>query len=259
MKHNRKSITKKIKFEILKRDSFTCQYCGKEAPNVVLEVDHINPICKGGGNDLFNLITSCYDCNRGKSGRTIKNQDALKKQKQELNEISKRREQLILLKKWKEELHKYDDEECNIFEEFIMEFCDEYTLNTSGKCLLKKLIKKYTKEELIEGIQASFDSYFVGKYLDEQGMSKAFELAFNKIGAVIEGKKKIKDKPYLKDIYYCGGILKNRLNYFDKRKVTAMLLRHYEKYKNIDALQSICLNCKHWTEFRQMIESNIKS
>ncbi|WP_446008353.1 HNH endonuclease [Candidatus Electrothrix sp.] len=60
---NRKSLSKKLRFEVFKRDSFTCQYCGKVAPNVILEVDHIEPVSKGGSNELLNLITSCYDCN----------------------------------------------------------------------------------------------------------------------------------------------------------------------------------------------------
>lgn len=33
----RKSISKKLRFEVFKRDGFTCQYCGRMAPDVVLE------------------------------------------------------------------------------------------------------------------------------------------------------------------------------------------------------------------------------
>ena len=36
----RKSISKKARFEVFKRDSFTCQYCGRTAPDVVLHLDH---------------------------------------------------------------------------------------------------------------------------------------------------------------------------------------------------------------------------
>jgi len=32
----RKTISKKIRFEVFKRDSFTCQYCGKSAPEIIL-------------------------------------------------------------------------------------------------------------------------------------------------------------------------------------------------------------------------------
>lgn len=60
------SLTKKIRFEVFKRDGFKCQYCGKFPPDVILEVDHINPVSKGGTDDMNNLVTSCFDCNRGK-------------------------------------------------------------------------------------------------------------------------------------------------------------------------------------------------
>lgn len=62
----RKSFSIKDRFDIFKRDDFKCQYCGAESPAVVLEVDHIMPISKGGSNDRHNLITACFDCNRGK-------------------------------------------------------------------------------------------------------------------------------------------------------------------------------------------------
>jgi len=64
-------ITKKDRFEVFKRDGFKCQYCGATPPNAILEVDHINPKSKGGDDDINNLITACFDCNRGKSNRDL--------------------------------------------------------------------------------------------------------------------------------------------------------------------------------------------
>lgn len=64
----RKPISKKLRFDIFKRDSFSCLYCGQTPPAVVLEVDHIIPVCKGGGNNPDNLVTACFSCNRGKGG-----------------------------------------------------------------------------------------------------------------------------------------------------------------------------------------------
>lgn len=61
------SITKKIRFEVFKRDGFQCAYCGKTPPGVMLELDHIEPRSRGGSDEINNLITSCLDCNRGKS------------------------------------------------------------------------------------------------------------------------------------------------------------------------------------------------
>jgi hypothetical protein len=70
---NRESISKKTRFEIFKRDNFTCQYCGRTSEDVVLEIDHIMPVSKGGANDETNLVPACFDCNRGKGNRELGN------------------------------------------------------------------------------------------------------------------------------------------------------------------------------------------
>lgn len=70
-------VTPKIRFEVLKRDNFTCQYCGAHGEGVVLEVDHIIPISKGGTSDMGNLITACFDCNRGKGSSLVTNKQAI--------------------------------------------------------------------------------------------------------------------------------------------------------------------------------------
>lgn len=62
----RKQVGKKARFDIFKRDGFRCAYCGQTPPAVTLEVDHIVPVVSGGDNDETNLITACFDCNRGK-------------------------------------------------------------------------------------------------------------------------------------------------------------------------------------------------
>lgn len=68
---DRKSVSNKMRFEVLKRDNFTCQYCGASAPDVILEVDHIIPRYRGGKHEMSNLKTSCINCNRGKGRRGL--------------------------------------------------------------------------------------------------------------------------------------------------------------------------------------------
>lgn len=64
----RVGLSKRLRFEIFKRDSFLCRYCGRGVgPDVILEVDHVIPVVSGGTNDSINLVTACFDCNRGKS------------------------------------------------------------------------------------------------------------------------------------------------------------------------------------------------
>jgi hypothetical protein len=66
-----RTITPSIRFEVFRRDSFTCQYCGRRAPMVILHVDHIVPVVAGGTNDLGNLKTACSVCNVGKGARRL--------------------------------------------------------------------------------------------------------------------------------------------------------------------------------------------
>lgn len=67
----RKPLSPRERFEVFKRDQFTCQYCGRKTPEVVLEVDHVIPVSSGGLNDIKNLVTSCWECNRGKGARLL--------------------------------------------------------------------------------------------------------------------------------------------------------------------------------------------
>lgn len=64
---SRAPISTRQRFEIFKRDGFTCQYCGATPPKAILHVDHINPVKLGGGNGELNLITACSNCNLGKA------------------------------------------------------------------------------------------------------------------------------------------------------------------------------------------------
>lgn len=75
----------KIRWRVFERDAFTCQSCGQAAPDVKLEVALKTALADGGSNDLSNLVTSCYACNRGKNslrmeiaGRTKTNGDKRK-------------------------------------------------------------------------------------------------------------------------------------------------------------------------------------
>lgn len=71
MGKKRKAISTRVRFEIFKRDRFTCQYCGRTPPAVILHVDHIVAVSSGGGNEDTNLITACKDCNAGKSDKDL--------------------------------------------------------------------------------------------------------------------------------------------------------------------------------------------
>lgn len=67
----RRQIPRRLRFEILRRDDFTCRYCGASAPDVQLHVDHVIPVVLGGSSSPSNLVTACDGCNMGKASTTM--------------------------------------------------------------------------------------------------------------------------------------------------------------------------------------------
>ena len=67
----RRPISKRVRFDVFKRDGFVCQYCGAHPPAAVLHIDHIVAVANGGENDFDNLITACESCNLGKGARDL--------------------------------------------------------------------------------------------------------------------------------------------------------------------------------------------
>lgn len=66
---SREVIPAQLRYQVLSRDRSTCQKCGRKAPNVELEVDHIVPWDSGGPTVIDNLQTLCKECNIGKSNK----------------------------------------------------------------------------------------------------------------------------------------------------------------------------------------------
>jgi hypothetical protein len=67
----RSKMTPRLRFSVLARCNFTCQACGRKAPDVVLHVDHIVPISKGGLSRFDNLQALCQECNIGKGAKLL--------------------------------------------------------------------------------------------------------------------------------------------------------------------------------------------
>lgn len=73
-KEQRALMTKKLRETIKARDNYTCCTCGNSTyvePNLLLEIDHIIPIAKGGLTEESNLQTLCWKCNRSKSDKIL--------------------------------------------------------------------------------------------------------------------------------------------------------------------------------------------
>jgi 5-methylcytosine-specific restriction endonuclease McrA len=66
----RRRAVKFSRMNVLLRDGWKCQYCGEKKKTKQLNYDHVVPKSQGGRTTWENIVTSCYDCNHKKAGRT---------------------------------------------------------------------------------------------------------------------------------------------------------------------------------------------
>ena len=68
MVHRPRFTVKLTRREVFRRDSYTCQYCGKHGLDMT--IDHVIPRHLGGQHVWTNVVTACPTCNHHKGGRT---------------------------------------------------------------------------------------------------------------------------------------------------------------------------------------------
>ncbi|BAE85208.1 HNH endonuclease [Desulfitobacterium hafniense] len=258
----RKSISKKIRFEVYKRDKFTCQYCGRKAPDVILNIDHIEPISKNGSNDILNLITSCFDCNNGKRDIPLSQNDVLDKQRQQLEELQERREQIEMMFEWKKSLEDLDEYKIDLLADFVESKIPPYTLNETGKADLAKLFKRFELNEIFDAVDKGVKNYL--KHDASGKLTKdSVETFINKLGGIAANS----NRPAVEQkMHYIKGICRNRFNYWDDRKGLAILSSYIKALRNygwteeriLDDLETqvsdLAKEAKNWSEWKGRME-----
>jgi hypothetical protein len=251
MANKRTAISKKTRFEVFKRDSFKCQYCGSCAPDVVLNVDHIEPVSKGGDSSIMNLITSCFSCNSGKSDIRISDDSAIKKQKEQLDELNVKREQLQMMMQWRKELKSLDQEYIDIFCSHYHEKLAGWSLNDKGLETVKKLIKKFQLTILLDAIEkASEKLLFNDDFVVTKESASSFLNDISKIASYLS----LPD--HEQKLRYIRGIVRNRM-YCNDATCMSLLKDAYQSGLSIEELTDIAKTSKHWTEFRGVLEGFI--
>ena len=248
----RKAISKKQRFEVFKRDAFKCQYCGQGAPEAILQVDHIKPVSKSGDNNIMNLITSCDSCNQGKGSKLIDDNTALEKQRKQLEELNERREQLEMMMEWREGLVAIAKKEVEIVNEFICRLTG-YKFTESGKINIKKHVKKYGLNAVLDALEISHSQYY-----DDSIPEKSSEKVVEYIPKICHIKSIGKEKPYLQELFYIRGILRNRLSYYDKNKCLSYLEAAYLKGASMESLRELVMEASTWTAFRKSMEEYLE-
>jgi len=148
----REPISKKLRFEVFKRDGFTCQYCGQHPPSVTLEIDHIKPVSKKGSNDVNNLVTSCFDCNRGKSNVLLT--EITPTLKDSYNARLERVDQLKEFEKLQKRIRTKITKDCNKVDKLYGELCPNWVMKEQFKRVsVRKFIEKLGLHEVMDSME----------------------------------------------------------------------------------------------------------
>ncbi len=149
--NKRKPISKRLRFEVLKRDRFCCQYCSAKPPKVPLEVDHILPVSKGGKNNIDNLITACFDCNRGKSNILLDSVPDSLTAKMENKRIANEQYKkfLRIIKQEKKQM----DQSIDMVDSVYSGYVEGYILSDRSRVSVKKFITKLGVDEVVDAME----------------------------------------------------------------------------------------------------------
>lgn len=202
---SRKPLGKKLRFEVFKRDKFTCQYCGSKAPDVVLVVDHIRPVAKGGENELLNLTTSCQVCNSGKGSRELDDSSSVEKQRRQLEDLQERRDQLDMMLAWKKDLQNLDDHALSELASHWSRLVPGWSLNDAGLRELRKLIRSFGAPSVMDAMRIATTNYLSFSGGNKEPTRESVGLAWMRVGGIAKIEQETIEKPYLHNVYNLDG------------------------------------------------------
>lgn len=191
----REHITKTTRFEVFKRDSFTCQYCGRSAPEALLELDHIEPVASGGGSDVLNLVTACKECNAGKRDRRLSDQAVINRQVDQLKELQDRRQQLEMMVAWRKGLRDLETETARNAADHMEQYIPGWSLNDLAVNDYRTWIRKYGFIVVLEAIDACAAQYV--RIVDGKATQESVTHACGMVPRVASVMKDERDNPHM--------------------------------------------------------------
>lgn len=154
----RMSVSKRKRFEVFKRDRFTCQYCGRRPPDVVLHCDHVHPSSKGGTDDRSNLVTSCDDCNLGKSDGLL----TVIVQTEDLEQLKEKRDQLAALDRFLAKQRRDTEKTVQVIGTYWYDRCGgagKYTFGRSRVPSVRTFLDRLPATEIYDSIDIAHARY----------------------------------------------------------------------------------------------------
>lgn len=254
----REAIRKSVRFEVFKRDSFTCQYCGEKAPDVILEIDHITPVADGGTNDILNLVTACRACNAGKSDRQLSDTAVVQKARAQADELEERRGQMEMIAEWHRGLIQSDRHAVELLERLWFDGIEDDTdgiyLIDKAKEFLRAAMKRYGFDlvcEAIAQVTGTIRRTPKGER-DPEDRHAAF-WSITKRCTVLKAER---DDPGVGRLFYIRGILRNRFH-INERSCIALLKEARTCDMDVEWMESLAKQVSSWSQFRDLVGEQI--
>jgi hypothetical protein len=240
---DRKSISKKLRFEVFERNKFTCQYCGRspQAHDCTLEADHIISVKNGGTNDINNLITSCWDCNRGKGAKTT-HLPVIPDKEIELELAKERLEQVIAINEYQRKINEIVEKTKETKYEPIIPY-----LENLNQVLIEKIKKTFDKNVPMVSVNVFIELIELAR--EKTKTVDDFMKFLN--GCLKQRVLEVKNPElaeYRKEVNYFIYEMSERYNYTDKKKVRGYI----EKY-GLEAVKECYEASTTWSRFNGAI------
>lgn len=221
--NNRLPIETSVRFQVFERDNFTCQYCGRKSPEIILEIDHYVPVSKGGSNHFDNLKTSCRECNEGKSDRELCPIERIKPVEQITPEETK---EIVI----DNSIYGIENDEIEQVLDLVKEYIGKYELSDFSKKSITELFYRFSKDEITEGIKEAANKYLIPAGNGNPTIDSV-DIFIEKIGGVCVYKKK---PPKEQRISWTKGIARRRFRDGWRTREGAIVLANY-----LDTLERI--------------------
>ena len=215
---------------------------------MVLEIDHIHPVSKDGENDILNLITSCFDCNRGKGDRLISDDSVIKKQHEQLKVLQERKEQLEMMLEWRKGLDDIKQDYIDAFEDVFFRKTGHH-LAPPQMDVVKKWLKTFSLNQLLDGLDIAVDSYY------DESERRFYDAckAFDKVAGICHNKSTDKGG---KTKYYINYTLKaiKGNGWFCKDDIVRDFVRkNVRDDEDFETVKKCLRNARNWSNFRRLM------
>jgi hypothetical protein len=253
MARKRKALSKKTRFEVFKRDSFACQYCGQGAPDVLLHVDHIVPVADGGGDEITNLVTACVGCNIGKGATPLADGTVAARQRKQLQDLQERRELIEMMAQWRRELDGIREQEATEAAAYFGELSG-WALNDLGLRSIRDCVRKFGFSETLDGISTACSQYLDA---DAEGKNtrESVEVALKKIGGICYVRAQSAKTPWLSDFYKMRAAGRTSFAYWKDWVGCPLLREAFELGVPPRTIRNVMNESSSWTRWQESMES----